>query len=590
MATFISGDQWLYGAPIEMQVGVSNKQWDLVRRNLLNVPVNSITFYAIGKGDRPVALDSDLIAIANLTGTNTIYYRAGDGIWSPVVIGSGLSFAGGILLNTGTLGALDADLNALAALTGTNNIYYRSGPNTWSPVTFASNIIFSGGMISGVGTIGPSGLQGLTGPSGAQGIPGTGIGPDLAALEALTGINTIYYRSGTNTWSPITLSTGINFINGLLTINKDTYDLEADIGVIPWNADYHVDNKIKLNAALDAMCNSGSFTFANGTVGQVLKPITCAGKTFYFQKGLKTSLKAGGQLIGLGGIGPSMGDFETCDVCYDGSHTRFVFTDANAISGEYGFLIRNAGFTLSNIQFYGNRSPGNIHAFTGARMHTLLGIEGRTQLPVGGHIIQGCNFGYACTGIRFLAGYYSDSGTFVSDESHADTSSWYKCNVFNVNTAVRSENQQALNHNFIDCALGTDSGGIIFDYVRGGLLYTTNLFVAAPHTTLLKVKDFSPNNCHYSIEFARDGFGGTVHNFTLFEAVTGDSSTDWNVRYMGNIGNENEVQYMNNLVKLNGATGGKIWFDVNNIELAPLPAGYKWDIAGPWRRLIPSGA
>ena len=40
---------------------------------------------------------------------------------------------------------------------------------------------------------------------------------DLAALEALTGTNTIYYRSGASAWSPVTVSTGLNFAGGILT-------------------------------------------------------------------------------------------------------------------------------------------------------------------------------------------------------------------------------------------------------------------------------------------------------------------------------------------------------------------------------------
>jgi hypothetical protein len=55
--------------------------------------------------------------------------------------------------------AYDADLAALAALSGTNTIYYRSGANTWSPVTIGSNITFSGGTLSASssgGTIGGS--------------------------------------------------------------------------------------------------------------------------------------------------------------------------------------------------------------------------------------------------------------------------------------------------------------------------------------------------------------------------------------------------------------------------------------------------
>jgi len=40
---------------------------------------------------------------------------------------------------------------------------------------------------------------------------------DLTALAALTGTNTIYYRSGVDTWSPVVVSTGLAFSGGNLT-------------------------------------------------------------------------------------------------------------------------------------------------------------------------------------------------------------------------------------------------------------------------------------------------------------------------------------------------------------------------------------
>lgn len=41
----------------------------------------------------------------------------------------------------------DPDLSALAALSGSNVIYYRAGPNTWLPVVMGSNMTFSGGVL-----------------------------------------------------------------------------------------------------------------------------------------------------------------------------------------------------------------------------------------------------------------------------------------------------------------------------------------------------------------------------------------------------------------------------------------------------------
>ena len=62
----------------------------------------------------------------------------------------------GLVIGT-NVQAWDADLDALGALTGTNTIYYRSGTSAWSPVTMGSNMTFSGGVLNatagGAGTV-----------------------------------------------------------------------------------------------------------------------------------------------------------------------------------------------------------------------------------------------------------------------------------------------------------------------------------------------------------------------------------------------------------------------------------------------------
>jgi len=46
-------------------------------------------------------LDADLTAIAALSGSNVLIYRAGDGSWGPVTVAGSLTFSGGILTGTG---------------------------------------------------------------------------------------------------------------------------------------------------------------------------------------------------------------------------------------------------------------------------------------------------------------------------------------------------------------------------------------------------------------------------------------------------------------------------------------------------------
>jgi hypothetical protein len=49
----------------------------------------------VASGYQPA--DGDLTSLAAAAGTNTIYYRSGANLWSPVVMGGGVSFAGGTL-------------------------------------------------------------------------------------------------------------------------------------------------------------------------------------------------------------------------------------------------------------------------------------------------------------------------------------------------------------------------------------------------------------------------------------------------------------------------------------------------------------
>jgi len=53
--------------------------------------------------------------------------------------------------------------------------------------------------------------------NGVAGNPTLALANDLAALEALTGTNTLYYRSGADTWSPVTIGAGVSFSVGVLS-------------------------------------------------------------------------------------------------------------------------------------------------------------------------------------------------------------------------------------------------------------------------------------------------------------------------------------------------------------------------------------
>lgn len=64
---------------------------------------------------------------------------------------SALNFTGVTVTGLNYISELDGDLVALAALTGKNTIYYRSDTDTWSPVVIGANLNFIFGTLSATG-------------------------------------------------------------------------------------------------------------------------------------------------------------------------------------------------------------------------------------------------------------------------------------------------------------------------------------------------------------------------------------------------------------------------------------------------------
>lgn len=93
------------------------------------------------------------------------------------------------------------DLHAIEALSGTGYLK-RTGTPTWALVSTIpwSDISSPPTTLAGYGIVDAQPLDG-----------------DLTAIAALTGTNTLYYRSGASTWSPVTIGTGIVFSAGVLS-------------------------------------------------------------------------------------------------------------------------------------------------------------------------------------------------------------------------------------------------------------------------------------------------------------------------------------------------------------------------------------
>lgn len=149
---------------------------------------------------------------------------------------------------TGTLAAARLNSNVVQAVTNDTNI---TGSITAQNLTFAWSgtlAVTRGGTGGGAasGTLldnitgfsstgilvrtasGTYAFRTLTGPAagisvsngnGVSGNPTLALANDLSALEALSGTNTIYYRSGVDTWSAVTVGGNLTFSAGTLNAN-----------------------------------------------------------------------------------------------------------------------------------------------------------------------------------------------------------------------------------------------------------------------------------------------------------------------------------------------------------------------------------
>lgn len=110
-----------------------------------------------------------------------------------------LGVSSAFVLSGSTL-ALDPTLEALA-LYNTNGLVTQTAADTFTGRTLTA----------------PAAGFTITNPAGIAGNPTFVLANDLASLELATGTNTIYYRSATDTWSPVTIGSNLTFSGGTLS-------------------------------------------------------------------------------------------------------------------------------------------------------------------------------------------------------------------------------------------------------------------------------------------------------------------------------------------------------------------------------------
>lgn len=167
--------------------------------------------------------------------------------------------------------AYDADLDAIAALTGTNNIYYRSAANTWSPVSIGTNLSFAGGVLAataggGSGSITSSGYTQNTGKLLGRTTASSGAIEEVDPATWFTMTSTtlapkfrgaLVYKGSDQTSQNITTAAA-------LTFDTEAYDTDSLHSTVSNTSRMSVPSGVS-HVQPKACINIGTGTFGSGT-------------------------------------------------------------------------------------------------------------------------------------------------------------------------------------------------------------------------------------------------------------------------------------------------------------------------------------
>lgn len=291
------------------------------------------------------------------------------------------------------------------------------------------------------------------------------------------------------------------------------YNAETQIGLV---AEDLTDatataNTTKLNAALDAMHNGGQFTFTDGTVGPVLRPIRFPAKHFYFKGTILTPIRIGCHITGTGmGIqwtDESWLSYAVYPNNQGGACTRFTRIDGQ--NGGPVIRVRGLGCIIENIVIMGKRWIGQDQddppVPSGTKTPTGIEVEGRSSIPTGWHLFRNLTIGGCTVGISSIPGYYNGA-LFVSDESHSDNCAVDKVGFTGCDSCYKSTNEQAIAWTFRDIAASVDPQSnpcTVFDMESGGGLHCQNLQLNHNRITVLRVYEWNPHISRYDIHGIR---------------------------------------------------------------------------------------
>lgn len=156
--------------------------------------------------------------------------------------------------------ALDATLTSLAAY-NTNGLLTQTAADT-----------FTGRTLTG-----PAAGITVSNGNGVSGNPTLALANDLSALEALSGTNTIYYRSASDTWTAVTIGSNMLFSGGTLkayevwggAISDETSVITTGTAKLSFSIPYAF-TVVGVYATLNTVSSSGTPTFDINEAGTTI--------------------------------------------------------------------------------------------------------------------------------------------------------------------------------------------------------------------------------------------------------------------------------------------------------------------------------
>ena len=295
--------------------------------------------------DQGGTLGTTAVTWSQFAGVGT--YSAGPGLTL-----SGTQFSA-VIGSSGGSEAWSAELDAVAAL-GTTGLVARTAAHTYVPRALQ----------------GPSTGNGLTisNGDGIAGNPTIVPSDDLAALEALTGTNTIYYRSGTSTWSPVTVGGMLAFSGGTLNAAPST---DGTMGAGS-PSDTVVSSQKAIKTYVDQIISAQDAMVFKGSTD-------CSGNPNYpaGNRGDTYRVSVAGKIGGGGGVNVEAGDLYIC------------LTDGSVTGGQ---LLVGANWTVAQANLDGavigpaSAVSANLAAFNGTTGKLIQdsGLALATDTALGG--------------------------------------------------------------------------------------------------------------------------------------------------------------------------------------------------------------